>query len=99
MLSLAALANWEMSVLASIAGATGTLEERDAQITRSGMYAEYPAIFAGYFELASGVDWRLLAAIGYQESHWDPKATSRVIIAKCISWAKNGKSTAMATAL
>ncbi|APV50681.1 lytic transglycosylase F [Betaproteobacteria bacterium GR16-43] len=33
----------------------------------------------GYFieaERASGVDWRLLAAIGYQESHWDPKATS-----------------------
>jgi membrane-bound lytic murein transglycosylase F len=23
------------------------------------------------------VDWRLLAAIGYQESHWDPDATSR----------------------
>jgi membrane-bound lytic murein transglycosylase F len=23
-----------------------------------------------------GVDWRLLAAIGYQESHWDPEATS-----------------------
>src|SRR5258705_1675501 len=27
-------------------------------------------------ERASGVDWRLVAAIGYQESHWDPKATS-----------------------
>jgi len=27
-------------------------------------------------EMASGVDWRLVAAIGYQESHWDPKATS-----------------------
>jgi peptidoglycan lytic transglycosylase F len=27
-------------------------------------------------EAASGVDWRLLAAIGYQESHWDPAATS-----------------------
>jgi len=27
-------------------------------------------------ELASGVDWRLVAAIGYQESHWDAKATS-----------------------
>ncbi|HEX7466254.1 MAG TPA: membrane-bound lytic murein transglycosylase MltF [Usitatibacter sp.] len=27
-------------------------------------------------EVASGVDWRLLAAIGYQESHWDAKATS-----------------------
>ena len=23
-----------------------------------------------------GVDWRLLAAVGYQESHWDPLATS-----------------------
>lgn len=27
-------------------------------------------------ESVSGVDWRLVAAIGYQESHWDPKATS-----------------------
>lgn len=27
-------------------------------------------------ETASGVDWRLIAAIGYQESHWDAKATS-----------------------
>ena len=27
-------------------------------------------------ELASGVDWRLIAAIGYQESHWNAKATS-----------------------
>lgn len=32
-----------------------------------------------YFEEAeqvSGIDWRLIAAIGYQESHWDPNATS-----------------------
>jgi membrane-bound lytic murein transglycosylase F len=27
-------------------------------------------------ESASGIDWRLIAAIGYQESHWDPQATS-----------------------
>src|SRR5207237_4602540 len=27
-------------------------------------------------ERVSGVDWRLLAAIGYQESHWDASATS-----------------------
>ena len=27
-------------------------------------------------EQLSGVDWRLVAAIGYQESHWDPVATS-----------------------
>jgi membrane-bound lytic murein transglycosylase F len=25
---------------------------------------------------ATGIDWRLLAAIGYQESHWDPDAVS-----------------------
>ena len=52
MLGLAALANWELAVLESIGGARGSVEERDAQITRSGMYAEYPAIFAGYLELA-----------------------------------------------
>ena len=40
-------------MLASIRGATGTIEERDAQITRSGMYAEYPAIIRGYIELDS----------------------------------------------
>ena len=27
-------------------------------------------------EFVSGIDWRLIAAIGYQESHWDAKATS-----------------------
>ena len=27
-------------------------------------------------ERVSGYDWRLIAAIGYQESHWDPLATS-----------------------
>ncbi len=26
---------------------------------------------------STGLDWRLLAAVGYQESHWDPNATSR----------------------
>lgn len=27
-------------------------------------------------EEITGIEWRLLAAIGYQESHWDPNATS-----------------------
>ena len=27
-------------------------------------------------ELDTGIDWRLLAAIAYQESHWNPKAVS-----------------------
>jgi peptidoglycan lytic transglycosylase F len=35
--------------------------------------------YRGWFEQAgkeSGIDWRLLAAIGYQESHWNPRAVS-----------------------
>ena len=56
MLSLEALAHWESAVLASIRGASGTVDERDAQITRSGMYAEYPAIFKAYNELAGWPD-------------------------------------------
>jgi hypothetical protein len=50
MLNLDTLAHWEAAVLASIRGARGSIEERDAQITRSGMYAEYPAIFNAYQE-------------------------------------------------
>lgn len=35
--------------------------------------------YLGLFQQAgaeTGIDWRLLAAIGYQESHWNPKAAS-----------------------
>jgi membrane-bound lytic murein transglycosylase F len=35
--------------------------------------------YRAYFEQAAretGIDWRLLAAIGYQESHWNPDAVS-----------------------
>jgi membrane-bound lytic murein transglycosylase F len=35
--------------------------------------------YQAWFEQAgeeTGIDWRLLAAIGYQESHWNPKAVS-----------------------
>jgi membrane-bound lytic murein transglycosylase F len=35
--------------------------------------------YRGYFleaERATGIDWRLLAAIAYQESHWNPGAVS-----------------------
>lgn len=53
MLNLDSLANWESAVLASIRGATGSIEQRDAQITRSGMYAEYPAIVSAYAELTT----------------------------------------------
>ena len=48
MLSLTSLAGWEDAVLASIAGASGSIEERDRQIERSGVYGEYPAIVRAY---------------------------------------------------
>lgn len=51
MLSLISLAGWEDAVLASIAGAQGTVDERDRQIERSGVYGEYPAIVHSYQEL------------------------------------------------
>jgi len=62
MLSLTALAGWEMAVLGSIRGAVGGIAERDAQITRSGIYAEYPAIFAGYLELVLDADDNAIVA-------------------------------------
>ncbi|MGH8289784.1 MAG: membrane-bound lytic murein transglycosylase MltF [Steroidobacteraceae bacterium] len=36
-------------------------------------------LYRAWFQQAAakyGLDWRLLAAIGFQESHWDPQATS-----------------------
>lgn len=51
MLSLTSLAGWEEAVLASLRGASGTLEERDRQIERSGLFGEYPAILNAYVEL------------------------------------------------
>jgi len=51
MLSLSSLAGWEDAVLASIGGAAGAPEARYAQIERSGMFGEYPAIVNAYMEL------------------------------------------------
>lgn len=36
---------------------------------------KYESLFRSYADQYA-IDWRLLAAIGYQESHWRPKATS-----------------------
>lgn len=41
--------------------------------------AERLPVYQPHFEEASALvdlDWRLLAAVGYQESHWDPQAVS-----------------------
>ena len=48
-------------MLASIAGAFGTLEERDAQIERSGFYREYPAVLRAYHALFADPTSRLEA--------------------------------------
>ena len=50
MLSLSSLAGWEDAVLASLGGASGTPDERDRQLERSGLYGEYPAIVRAYIE-------------------------------------------------
>jgi hypothetical protein len=60
-LSLSSLAGWEEAVLASIRGASGSLEERDRQIERSGLYGEYPAIVRAYLELRDDEDSALEA--------------------------------------
>ncbi|HKP16667.1 MAG TPA: hypothetical protein VJT85_11390 [Gemmatimonadaceae bacterium] len=50
MLGLTSISGWEEAVLASVRGAIGTVEERDSQIERSGLYGEYPAIVSAYAE-------------------------------------------------
>lgn len=42
------------------------------------VYQRLPSYKSSFVEAAQrfGLDWRLLAAIGYQESHWDPLAVS-----------------------
>jgi membrane-bound lytic murein transglycosylase F len=56
------------------------------ELDRVGMFqfmkqvrSRLPTLIPLFQEVAEAhdVDWRLLAAIGYQESHWDPDATSR----------------------
>lgn len=62
--------------------ATG--DDRDFDYLESRNFQAHIAVrlgaFRQFFEEASrksGVDWRLLAAIGYQESKWDPAAQSQ----------------------
>jgi len=59
-------------------GYVDSLGARDTQIFRRHMVERLPN-YTDYFKKAAqetGLDWRLLAAIGYQESHWDPDAVS-----------------------
>ncbi|MEO8561039.1 MAG: hypothetical protein ABI601_03125 [bacterium] len=102
MLSLTTLSGWEEAVLASVAGASGSLAERDSQIERSGLYGEYPAIVHAYVELFSDPD-SVLEAIkrayflvwrGAMASPADsgipplPDGTTRVVIDELDAWAR-----------
>ena len=102
MLSLSSLAGWEEAVLASIAGATGTPDERDSQIERSGLYGEYPAIVNAYIEHFSDPEtalealkrayflvWRSAMATPSESGIAPlPDGTIRVVIDELDAWAR-----------
>lgn len=54
------------------------LEYVGARVFIAHVHARLPDYAALFREAArnTGFDWKLLAALGYQESHWDPEATS-----------------------
>jgi len=59
-------------------GHADRLEDADVAGFLDKMHSVLPK-FRKHFQEAqavTGLDWRLIAAIGYQESHWDPYATS-----------------------
>ena len=59
-------------------GQAGQVQRIDAGIFQERMQTVLPQ-FRGLFEsaqIATGIEWRLLAAVAYQESRWDPAATS-----------------------
>ena len=56
MMTLAALGAWEDRLLRELGRPRGSLEDRDSELTRSGLYAEYAALFGGYVDLAEAAD-------------------------------------------
>lgn len=56
MMTLGALGAWEDRLLRELGRSRGTLEDRDGELTRSGLYAEYAALFGGYVDLAQAAD-------------------------------------------
>ena len=59
-------------------GHTARIQPIDSEAILEKVQSVLPK-FRSYFHEAqeiSGIEWRLIAAIGYQESHWNPLATS-----------------------
>ncbi|HET9108211.1 MAG TPA: membrane-bound lytic murein transglycosylase MltF [Steroidobacteraceae bacterium] len=59
-------------------GAATSLHYQALRLFQVSLTQRLPLYRAWFQEAAAkyGLDWRLLAAIGFQESHWDPTATS-----------------------
>ena len=59
-------------------GHTNRIQAVDAEEILSKMQTALPKLRPYFHEAqqTTGIDWRLLAAVGYQESHWDALATS-----------------------
>jgi membrane-bound lytic murein transglycosylase F len=59
-------------------GDTGTFHYQELRLFQVSLTQRLP-LYRTWFQQAAaqyGLDWRLLAAIGFQESHWDPQASS-----------------------
>ena len=108
MLGLPSLSGWEDAVLASVRGAAGTLEERDSQIERSGLYGEYPAIVSAYTEHFAHGDSALEALRRAYFLVWRgamappadsgiaslPEGTIRLVMDELDAWARRGAADA-----
>lgn len=57
-------------------GHTGSFDYVDTRTFLRAIDSTLPALTPLFKKYATNMDWRLLAAVAYQESHWDPQATS-----------------------
>jgi membrane-bound lytic murein transglycosylase F len=59
-------------------GHINRIQPIDSEVLLEKAQTELPKLRPFFHEAqqVSGVEWRILAAVGYQESHWDPLATS-----------------------
>lgn len=57
-------------------GHVGEFDYVDTRTFLKAIDTTLPALQPLFEKYASDIDWRLLAAISYQESHWDPQAKS-----------------------
>lgn len=58
-------------------GHVGSFDYVDTRTFLSAIDSVLPTFQSLFEKHANDIDWKLLAAVAYQESHWDPLATSR----------------------